>query len=274
MGSGPWNVVVGDINKDGILDLAVAADGGSSVSILQGKGDGTFQPVIYANTGAVQVGSVALGDFNGDGYPDMATTSAADNGVYILLNQGTATPGFGTASKFTMTGGPYYLMIGDFNRDGKLDVLSGNDSNSTVGVMLGNGAGSFAATTHYPVGGSAIFASSGDINGDDQVDLTAVTGSGLSVPLSGESEAASISNVAFFGCSSQSVTATYGGDGNYASSTSAAQSFTTSKKNTTLTFTVMPAIVKFRPTGHLDRHAVSLQLRYGLDQRRNGDLPK
>jgi hypothetical protein len=243
VGSGPWNVVVGDINKDGILDLAVAADGSSSVSILQGNGDGTFKAVIYASTGAGQVGSVALGDFNGDGYPDLATTSAGDNGVFILLNQATATPSFGTATKFTMTGGPYYLTIGDFNRDGKLDILSANDSNSTVGVMLGNGAGSFAATTYYSVGGGAIFASSGDINGDDQVDLTAVTGSGLSVLLSGKSETASISNVAFYGCSSQSVTATYSGDGNYATSISPAQSFTPAKKNTGLTLTVMPAIV-------------------------------
>ena len=242
VGGSPWNVVAADINQDGILDLVVAADGSSSVSILQGNGDGTFKTVIYVNTGAGQVGSVAVGDFNGDGYPDLATTSAGDNGVFVLLNQATATPSFGAATKFTMNSGPYYLTIGDFNRDGKLDILSANDGNSTVGVLLGNDAGSFADATYYSVGGGAIFASEGDINGDDQVDLTAVTDNGLSVLLSGESETASISNVAFYGCNSQSVTATYNGDGNYAMSTSPAQTFTPAKQNTTLTLTVMPSI--------------------------------
>ena len=79
VGAAPWNVVVGDINQDGFLDLAVASDSSSSVSILQGNGNGTFQSYTTAPTGAPQVGSVAIGDFNGDGFPDLATTSAPDN---------------------------------------------------------------------------------------------------------------------------------------------------------------------------------------------------
>ena len=104
VGAAPWNVVVGDINQDGFLDLAVASDGSSYVSILQGNGDGTFQPYITANTGA-QVGSVAIGDFNGDGYPDLATTSAPDNSVYVLLNNGTAIPSFQTPVPYVLNDG-------------------------------------------------------------------------------------------------------------------------------------------------------------------------
>ena len=93
------------------------------------------------------------------------------------------------------------------------------------------------------MGGGAIFANAADINGDDRVDLTAVTDNGLSVLLSGQSEMASITNIAISGCSAQSVTATYNGDGNYGLSTSAPVSLTASKQNTTLTLGVMPAIV-------------------------------
>ena len=135
----PWNVVVGDINNDGFLDLVVAADGSSSATILQGNGDGTFKPAVFANTGASQVGSVALGDFNGDGFLDLATTSAPDNAVYILLNKGTATPSFGAPAKITMNTGPYYLTIGDFNRDGITDIISANNGNTTVGVIARQG---------------------------------------------------------------------------------------------------------------------------------------
>ncbi len=140
----------------------------------------------------------------------------------------------------TPTPAPYYLTIGDFNRDGKLDIISANDGNSTVGVLLGTGTGTFGATTYYPVGSGDIFANVGDINGDDRVDITAVTAGGLAVLLSGQTETASISNVAFYGCGTQSVTATYGGDGNYGTSTSSALTFSPSKHTTALGLSVNP----------------------------------
>jgi hypothetical protein len=245
VGAAPWNVVVGDLNQDGFLDLAIASDGSASISILQGNGDGTFQPFAAFTTGASQVGSVAIGDFNGDGYPDLATTSAPEDSIYILLNKKTATPSFQTAVPYLLSDGtpapgPYYLTIGDFNRDGKLDIISANNGNATVGIMLGTGTGTFNTMTYYPVGSGDIFANVGDINGDDRLDITAVNGTGLAVLLSGQTETASISNVAFFGCGTQSVTATYGGDGNYATSTSSALTFTPAKENTALTLTVNP----------------------------------
>ena len=245
VGNNPWNVVVGDLNQDGFLDLAVASDSTGLASILQGNGDGTFKPYITATVGSAQVGSVAIGDFNGDGYPDLATTSAPDNSIYILLNKGTATPSFQAAVQYVQNDGtvaadPYYLTIGDFNRDGKLDIISAN-SNATVGVLLGTGSGTFGAATYYQVDSGAIFANAQDINGDDRVDITAVTAGGLAVLLSGQTETASISNVAFYGCGTQSVTATYGGDGNYGTSTSSALTFAAAKDTTALALTANPA---------------------------------
>jgi hypothetical protein len=241
VGLAPWNVVVGDLNQDGIQDLAVASDGSASVSVLVGNGDGTFQPVSYVGTGGSYVGSVAIGDFNGDGYPDLATTTGTDNAVYVQLNLGTASPTFGASTKYAMRGNPYYLTIGDFNRDGHLDIISANANGSTVGVLLNKGTGTFSATTYYNVGANAIFANAADINGDDQVDLTAVTESGLSVLLSGQTESASIANVAFNGCGKQSATATYNGDGNYSASTSGTVSFNSTNATTGLALTVTPS---------------------------------
>jgi hypothetical protein len=243
VGSLPWNVVAGDLNQDGFLDLAISSDGSSSVSILQGNGDGTFKPFTIFNTSGSQVGSVAIGDFNGDGFPDLATTSAPNNNAYILLNtKATATPTFAAAVSYPITPGPYYLTIGDFNRDGKLDLIAAlnGTGGSAVGVLLGTGTGSFGAATYYPVDGGSIFANAADINGDDRVDLTAITYNGLSVLLSGEAETAVLNNAVISGCSTQSVTATYTGDGNYGQSTSAALTFAPTKQTTGLALAVVP----------------------------------
>jgi len=62
------SVAVGDFNGDGIPDLAISNESSSTVSILLGKGDGTFQSQVSYATGAYPY-SVAVGDFNGDGIP-------------------------------------------------------------------------------------------------------------------------------------------------------------------------------------------------------------
>jgi hypothetical protein len=88
-GPGPNAVAVGDFNADGISDIVVA-DGanpffwGSTVSVLLGKGDGSFlSPQGYGvDTSPV---SVVVGDFNGDGFPDLAVIEEP-NRVTILLN--------------------------------------------------------------------------------------------------------------------------------------------------------------------------------------------
>src|SRR5215469_7001494 len=72
----PNNVVVGDFNNDGKMDLAVTSGYANEyisppeVGILLGNGDGTFQPVVKYKT-IPETNMVAEGDFNGDGIPDL-----------------------------------------------------------------------------------------------------------------------------------------------------------------------------------------------------------
>jgi hypothetical protein len=85
VGPGAFNVVLGDFNHDGVLDIATANSVGDSVSVLRGRGDGTFREAEHFPSG---LGSIAItaGDFNGDGWPDVATANVRGDTVSVLEN--------------------------------------------------------------------------------------------------------------------------------------------------------------------------------------------
>jgi VCBS repeat protein/type IX secretion system substrate protein/FG-GAP repeat protein len=83
----PRSVVIGDVNGDGKLDLALACATSNAVSVLPGNGDGTFGPKIDLGLGDFPC-SVAIGDLNGDGMLDFVVTNPFDNSVSVLLNSG------------------------------------------------------------------------------------------------------------------------------------------------------------------------------------------
>ncbi len=79
-GANPRAIAVGDVNRDGILDLITANVDSNNVTVLLGNGDGTFQSMSpYAVGGSPR--SVAMGDFNGDGNLDLATANVGTNTV-------------------------------------------------------------------------------------------------------------------------------------------------------------------------------------------------
>ncbi|PYL01630.1 MAG: hypothetical protein DME19_01025, partial [Verrucomicrobia bacterium] len=99
-----------DFNNDGKPDLAVANYSSHDVSVLSGKGDGTFQAAVNYGVG-VAAYSVAVGDFNGDNKPDLAI--AKDGGVSILLGRGDGT--FQVALGYGAGTNPNAVVKGDFN---------------------------------------------------------------------------------------------------------------------------------------------------------------
>ena len=203
-GSGGYaavSVAVADVNGDGKLDLVVAnlcassseclANGGV-VSVLLGNGDGTFQAAVAYRSGGYEAESVAVADVNGDGKPDllvanycqMSSNCTPQNKgfgvVGVLLGNGD-----GTFRAATVTGsggiGAFSLAVGDINGDGKPDLVVANrcaDSecltDSTVGVLLGNGDGTFQAAfpASYDSGGFLADALAlADVNGDGKPDV-------------------------------------------------------------------------------------------------------
>ena len=85
-GSDPFYVAMGDLNGDGKPDLAVANYRSNSVSVLLGKGDGSFATKVDYETGS-QPYCAAIGDLSGDGKPDLVLHIQEQQ--IILLNDGT-----------------------------------------------------------------------------------------------------------------------------------------------------------------------------------------
>jgi hypothetical protein len=79
-----WSVAVADISGDGKPDLVVANAVASTVSVLLGNGDGTFQAKVDYPTGSAPL-SVAVADVNGDHQPDLVVANRSFNTVSVLL---------------------------------------------------------------------------------------------------------------------------------------------------------------------------------------------
>ncbi len=141
-GSAPMSIALADFNGDGKTDLAIGNAAESSVSVLLGNGNGTFQPKVDYSLDAGPF-ALTVTDFNGDARPDMAVISSSPS-VSILLGQ--AGGGFQIKSYGFPHGVPPArvdaLNSGDFNRDGKVDLAVGTE-NSASEIWLGNGDGTF-----------------------------------------------------------------------------------------------------------------------------------
>ena len=132
------------------------------------------------------INTAAVGDINGDGTQDMVyirTSSASGYFLDVRTNDGT-----GHFTQTSLTGASELessIRLGDVNGDGKLDILMGNIFTGTLDVKLGNGNGTFAATTKYATGGSTSgnIRALADFNGDGKADALMLSNNGTSLLL-------------------------------------------------------------------------------------------
>jgi hypothetical protein len=190
-GSLPQSVKIADVNNDFTPDILVAhlcdtpneADCGAntpgSVGVLIGDEQTFFLEHTYLS-GGFQTLSLAVADVNGDGQPDLlvvnacATSGICINGsVGVLLGNGDTT--FKKAVTYPAGSFPASVAVADVNGDGKPDLVvatTQDNVNGSVGVLLGNGDGTFASIVNYASGGtSPLSVAVADVNGDGKPDL-------------------------------------------------------------------------------------------------------
>ncbi|MDX6533283.1 MAG: hypothetical protein QOF68_1027 [Gaiellales bacterium] len=182
VGRGMAGIAVGDYNRDGFKDLAIAGDS-SRVYRLHGVGDGTFvqQPTLTltADTFGVDATDIDVADFNGDSIQDLVVAIALNGSrTAILIGNGDGTfraPLIITEPNLNI---PQYQAVGDYNGDGFQDLALalGDGNTGLMEILNGNGDGTFQPRVMYLVpppksslGAVAIV--SGNLNGDGNPDI-------------------------------------------------------------------------------------------------------
>jgi hypothetical protein len=183
--------VTGDFNGDGKLDI-LWVDSTTGVYLALGKGDGTFQSpwkLVTSGSGwgcpASEAQTVLVDDFNGDGKLDfVACNQATGNEIGVFLGNGDGT--FQQPLLYPLPHGQWEVASGDFNSDGKLDLLiTGSEGLvNTNAIMLGNGDGTFQAQQTVSSFGAYTGAqgvATADFNADGLLDFAFINGGGVPV---------------------------------------------------------------------------------------------
>jgi len=178
----PMSIVVADFNGDGNLDIAIANRTSNDISVLLGKGNGTFNAQVKYSAGAgTDPVAIAAADLNGDGKPDLVVADSGNKSVSVLINSGTGT--FAAAVEYKVGNSPSGIAAGDLNGDGIADIAVTNAADSTVTVLFNNGTGKFATAGTYSTDASPHSVVIADFNGDGANDLATANQNGNDVSI-------------------------------------------------------------------------------------------
>jgi hypothetical protein len=170
--------VLGELNGDGKLDIVVSSV--DATKVMLGKGDGRFAAPVSGTWGNV-AHSLVLSDVNRDGKPDIVVLMAG--AVRVLLGQGNGA--FAAALDSPTSSDAVAAAVGDVDGDGNPDVVltmaTASFEVGAVGVLLGNGHGTFGGDRNYPSASHAGLLALGDVNGDGKLDVVTASEVGDSV---------------------------------------------------------------------------------------------
>ena len=191
VGRSPGSVEVGDFNNDKLPDLAVTSETDSSVTVLLGNGKGGFTETpnspFFAGSSP---NDISINDFNKDGKMDLAFANHEQKYLTVLLGNGKGNFIAAPKSPFPVQGIPHThgIATGDFNIDGRLDLVTDSWGNNQVEVLFGDSLDLFKKQGVFFKVGKRPYQRlrAGDINSDgiDDIVTTNTEGNNATILLS------------------------------------------------------------------------------------------
>lgn len=176
-GSKVKDAALADFDHDGKLDLAVLFTDPKELRVFRGLGDGSFTQIGTHPIGATVPelpNRIRVGHLNGDNHLDLVVLLFGGP-VAVLLGDGTG--GFGAGTEQTAgAGNAFAIELGDWNHDGKLDLLSADVYTQTLSLQLGAGDGTFGSAMSAAIPGFPNGIAAGDANGDGHLDAVTANG--------------------------------------------------------------------------------------------------
>jgi hypothetical protein len=160
-----------DLNGDGKPDLVRTLPFLNEISVELGIGGGTFAPPVYYPTPAGGPNDLVVRDFNGDGNLDVAVNCMGVVALLLGNPDGTLKPY--KTSAIDLGVGTFGIAAGDFNRDGKLDLVVGYQTGNDVAVLLGKGDGTFKPPDDLTTNDQPAAVTVADLNRDGNLDIVA-----------------------------------------------------------------------------------------------------
>lgn len=166
-GSYPIGIASADFNGDTYPDLVTSNNAASTVSVLLGNGDGSFQTrTNYATNPSLNPYFVATGDMDGDSNVDIVTGGSMGIDIFYGVGDGS----FAAADNYYFGEQVLDLVVVDFNNDTHLDIATSHAVRDSVGIHINNNDSTY--TTHMVATGyGTVSLAAGYLDGDNYVDL-------------------------------------------------------------------------------------------------------